>query len=72
MATGDTVPIPSSPPGFVVLFGCFFFSSTSLRPTFSTLPSLAFVVAVRSFFHLDIAGGSFLISLVPFCLARIQ
>jgi hypothetical protein len=47
-------------------------SSTSLRPTFSTLPSLAFVVAVRSFFHLDIAGGSFLILLVPFCLARIQ
>ncbi|KUM59287.1 hypothetical protein ACN42_g7856 [Penicillium freii] len=58
---------PGSPPGFVVLFG--FFSLQPLSTTnFSTLPSLAFVVAVRSFsILLDTVGGRFnLISIVPF------
>ncbi|KAJ5789812.1 uncharacterized protein N7518_006823 [Penicillium psychrosexuale] len=76
MATGDTVYAPDShlgfpPPGFVVLFGFFLFNLSTT--TFPTLPSLAFVVAVRSFSILLDTGGRFnLISLVPFCLARIQ
>ncbi|KAJ5862404.1 hypothetical protein N7455_006472 [Penicillium solitum] len=66
MATGDTVPIqvPLLDLLFSVTSSLFNLSTTN----FSTLPSLAFVVAVRSFsILLDTAGGRFnLISIVPF------
>lgn len=56
---------PGSPPGFVVLCSSLFNLSTTNLPIF---PSLAFVVAVRSFsIPLDTAGGRLnLISIIPF------
>ncbi|KAJ9481481.1 hypothetical protein VN97_g11993 [Penicillium thymicola] len=77
MATGDTVygnedTAPSKVPIQVPLLDLLFSLASSFfnlsTTNFFTLPSLAFVVAVRSFsILLDIAGGRFnLISIVPF------